>query len=252
MHQERFSVGDHPRIDITNTSGDITVIAGETHVVEVSIDPGGNDYDVEQLGDTIVIRPGRGLLKRMFSSDIVVRAPSGSEVEARNASGDVAVEVTTANLDIATASGDVRARTIGGNASIKVASGDVSLGVVEGSLGLVSASGEINVRSVDGDVDVKTASGDAVIGQAGGSVRMHSASGELKVGHHGGGDVQIRTLSGDVILGIPPRRTIELDMQSMSGDLVNRLPASDGSPPEATIRISLSSVSGDLTLRSAD
>jgi DUF4097 and DUF4098 domain-containing protein YvlB len=252
LHQERFTVGDRPRVEVTNTSGDITVVAGDAHVVEVSIDPAGNDYSIEQRGDTIIVRPERGILKRIFSSDLVVRVPSGTDVEAKNASGDVAVEAAAANLDIATASGDVRVRTVGGNAIIKVASGDVSIDRVDGSLGLVSASGEVRVRSVGGDVDVKTASGDAILERAGGSVRMHSASGELKIGRHDGGDVQIRTLSGDVILGIPTRRTIELDMQSMSGDLVNRLPESDGSAPEATIRITLSSVSGDLILRAAD
>lgn len=81
---------------------------------------------------------------------------------------------------------------------------------------------------------------------------MNSASGDLRIGRVDGSEVNARTLSGDVVLGIPARRRIDVDMQSMSGDLRNRLPKGDGSPPEASIRIRAVSVSGDVTLRGAD
>ena len=248
---ESFEVGDRPRVELANTSGDIAVVAGDAHQVEVALDSSGDKDSIEQIGDTVVVRPERGFMKRMFSSDMVVRVPHGTEIEAKNASGDVSIEVTAASLEVATASGDLRARTIDGPVQIKVASGDVTIDHVGGSLSVVSASGDLRIRSVDGDLDVKTASGNASIGRAGGSVSLHSASGDTKVERLEGGDVHARTLSGDVVIGVPPRRRIELDMQSMSGDLRNRLPAGDGSPPEATVRLKATSVSGDVTIQPA-
>ncbi len=109
---ERFTIGEHPRIEVTNTSGDIAVVEGDEGVIDVTIDGSGENYTVEQVGDTVVVRPERGFLKRIFSSDIVIRVPAGTEVEAKNASGDVSVEVNASGLQIATASGDIRARRI--------------------------------------------------------------------------------------------------------------------------------------------
>jgi len=248
---KKFNVGDHPRLEVANTAGDIAVVAGDDGIVAVTVDGNGDKYTVEQVGDTVVVRPEKGFLKRMFSSDIVVAVPSGTEIEANAASGDVTIEVTAGDLAIATASGDVRIRRIDGSARIKVASGDVGVDHIAGTLNLISASGDLRVHSVDGDVIVKTASGDVNIGRVGGTASLNSASGDLRIGRLDGGDVRAHTLSGEVIVGIPPRRRIELDMQSVSGSLRNNLPEGDGSPPEASIRVRAVSVSGDVTLRGA-
>ena len=249
--RERFDVGDRPRVEVSNTSGQITVVAGDPGVVDVAIEGSGDKYTVEQYGSTVVIRPEGGFLKRIFSADIVVRVPAGADIEAKNASGDVSIDVDAGELGVATASGDIRVRAVAGAARLKVASGDISLDHVAGSLDVISASGDVRVVKVDGDVAIKSASGDASVATIGGNVSLSSASGDLKVGRFNGEDVRIRTLSGDVVVGIPPRRRIELDMQSMSGDLRNRLPEGDGSPPEANLHIKVSSVSGDVTIQGA-
>jgi DUF4097 and DUF4098 domain-containing protein YvlB len=249
--RERFDVGDRPRIEVSNTSGHIAIVAGDPGVIDVAIDGSGDNYTVEQYGSTVVVRPEGSFLKRIFSADIVVRVPGGTDVEARNASGDVSIDVDAGELDVATASGDIRVRAAAGTARLKVASGDISLDHVAGSLDVISASGDVRVVRVDGDVAIKSASGDASVATVGGNVSLSSASGTLRVGRLEGEDVQIRTLSGDVVIGIPPRRRIELDMQSMSGDLRNRLPEGDGSLPEASVSIKASSVSGDVTIQGA-
>ena len=249
--REQYDVGDRPRLEVSNTSGDIAVIAGDPGRIDVAIEGAGDKYTIEHYGNTVVIRPERGFLKRIFSSDIVVRVPAGTDIEAKNASGDVSIDVDTGDVDVVTASGDIRARVVAGTARLKVASGDIGLDHVAGSLDVISASGDVRVGRVDGDLAVKSASGDASVATVGGSVSLSSASGDLKVGRLDGEDVQIRTLSGDVVVGIPARRRIDLDLQSMSGDLRNRLPEGDGSPPEATIRIKASSVSGDVTIQGA-
>jgi len=248
---ESFVVGDHPRIDVTNGAGRIAVIEGAERTIDVRIEGSAGQFVVEQMGDTVVIRPERGFSRRVLSSDILARVPPGSEVAAKSGNGDVTVDVDVAALHVVTASGDVRARTVAGSAAIKVASGQVSVDRIGGACDVITAAGDVRVRSVGGDLTIKTASGDVQVDGVGESVSLDSASGDLRVARIDGGSVEIRTLSGDVVLGIPRRRTIELDMQSLSGDLRNRLPASDGSPPVKTVRIQAASLSGDLTIQGA-
>lgn len=249
---ESYEVGDRPRLEVTNTSGRISVVPGATGTIEVMISGDGDRYVVEQIGDTVTVRPLRGSLRGMVSSDVTARVPPGTEVDAKNASGDVVIEVRASRLEVATASGDLRGGEVTGPARIKVASGNVQLDSVDGSLNIASASGDIRVGTVAADLTIQSASGDARVRCAEGRVTMNSASGELRLGRMEGSELNIRTLSGDVIVGIPARRTVELDMQSMSGELRNRLPEGDGSPPEATVRIVAKSVSGDLIMQGAE
>ena len=208
--RERFDVGDRPRIEVSNTAGQITIVAGAPGVIDVAIEGPGDKYTIEHYGNTVVVRPEGGFLKRIFSADIVVQVPTGTDIEAKNASGDVSIDVDAGELDVATASGDIRVRAVAGTARLKVASGDISLDHVAGSLDVISASGDVRATGVGGDVAVKSASGDVSVATVGGSLSSSSASGDLKIGRLDGGDAEIRTLSGDVVIGIPPRRRIEL------------------------------------------
>ena len=51
--------------------------------------------------------------------------------------------------------------------------------------------------------------------------------------------------------GLGKVRFCELDFNSLSGRLRNKLPAGDGSPSEKTLIVSVTAVSGDLTLLGA-
>lgn len=249
---EKFTVGDRPRVEISTTSGDITVREGEAGVVEVLLDDSAEHVAIDQLGDTIIVGPPRGgFLRRMWSVDVLVLAPRGTSVQARCGSGDINIGVAVGNVDAGVASGDIRIGRIEGDATIKTASGDVSLEAVGGRLELHTASGDARVDVVDGDMSSNTASGSVVVQRAGGAVSMRTASGDLTVRRFDGHDLSAKTLSGGLKVGIPPRRRIDVDVQSLSGKLRNRLPAGDGSPPEEEIVIRATTVSGDITLQGA-
>ena len=98
------------------------------------------------------------------------------------------------------------------------------------------------------DLSMTTASGDAVVGSVDGAVRPRTASGDVKIRRFDAPDLVAKTISGEVSVGILRRRRIDLDLQSLSGSLRNRLPEGDGSPSEKTIRLRAKRVSGDLTL----
>jgi DUF4097 and DUF4098 domain-containing protein YvlB len=95
-------------------------------------------------------------------------------VDARTASGDVAIGRASGDVSVSTASGDVGIERAGsGSVRIKTASGDVSLGVVPGLrvwLDLSSVSGRVDLQldddSAGGEgpaqlsLSVRTVSGD--------------------------------------------------------------------------------------------
>jgi DUF4097 and DUF4098 domain-containing protein YvlB len=62
----------------------------------------------------------------------------------------------------------------------------------------------------------------------------------------------MRSISGDVRLGIPAGRTVDLDMQTMSGDVTNRIKkAGETTAARRSLAISVKSVSGSLRLENA-
>jgi DUF4097 and DUF4098 domain-containing protein YvlB len=248
--QEQFTVGDHPRVELSTFSGDILVTEGDAGVIDVMLDGSPDRFVVEQRGDTIVAEPESG--RRLGgSTDITVRVPAGTAARLKCTSGDILVEPRVSKLEVGVASGDVRAVHVTGDASVKTASGDTHLERVDGSLNIATASGRAGIGPVGGDLYMTAASGDAVIDSVFGTARVRTASGDVRIREYDGPDFTAKTISGDVTVGIPARRRIDLDLQSLSGSLRNRLKKGDGSPPEKSITLRVKSVSGDLTLRTA-
>jgi hypothetical protein len=259
------AAGSLPRIEVRNPAGSVTIeglegadsldvrvealdAAAEGVLDQVQIEVSDTDPD----GGSSPVRlrvtvPERRLLRNpefavrittpagaaarvaVASADVDLRGRLGS-VELTGASADLAVEEAT-DLELRTASGDVRVGTVRGEAFVKSASADVRIGRVEGKVRLRGASGDATVDHAR-DAHISTASGDVTIG---------AAAGEM---------VQVRTASGDVSVGVPPGRRVWLDLHSVSGRMRSEL---DGDAPDAgtgpaDLTLNLESVSGDLRI----
>ena len=249
-YRQQFSVGERPRVELTTFSGDIYVTDSDDGLIEVTLKGSPNRFTIEQRGDTVVVEPEPGM-RIGRSTDITARVPRGSSARLKCTTGDIFADVELSSLQVGVASGDIRIAAVTGDATIKTASGDVAIDRVDGSLEIASASGDARIGSVGLELSMTTASGDAVVASVNGAVSLRTASGDVKIGAFDGPDLAAKTISGDVTVGIPPRRRVDLDLQSLSGSLRNRLPEGDGSPPEKTIRLRAKSVSGDLTLTGA-
>jgi len=245
---ERFSVGEAVRIEITTTSGDITVVEGEAGVVDVRLDGSVEGYRVELVGDTILIEPDKSKRRRFWSTDIMVLAPAGASITARCTSGDIKVTVPVEEFDGAVASGDIRVLEVRGSARVKAASGDVTIDDVREHLNLSTASGAIRIGNIRADAVINSASGDVIIDDIEGTARLHTASGDVIVRRLDGSRLLAKTLSGNLKIGIPPQRRVDFDVQSLSGEMRTDLPPGDGSPPERTIEIKVKTISGDVLL----
>ncbi len=146
------------------------------------------------------------------SGDGIARGTRGS-VHAAVGSGDLDIEGAASLNLLSLGSGDVKARTIGGDAVVgTVGSGDLKISDVRGNARLETVgSGDIDFRQVKGNVEIGVVgSGDVDIDQTGGNVHVRShgsgditvsgAGGNLTVDHSGSGEVRHRDIGGRVAL----------------------------------------------------
>lgn len=254
--QLKFAVTENPVVEVTTFTGDIGVDLVTGSVVTVDLDTDERGYEVQQVGSRITIQPQPGRRFRRFGGgDINLAVPDGTDLVVKTTSGDIRTgsvprDLALGRVEVATASGDVRLGDARSDLRVKTASGDVYVDRVGGAVTVATASGDVRIERVDGDVEVTTASGDAHLQSVGGSMGFRSASGDCNVARLEGPALRGKALSGDIRIGIPSRREISLDLDSLAGDLHNDLSAS-GLDPVSRLRLDISVVSGDVFLYDA-
>ena len=244
---ETFEVGGRPRIEVNLASGDVNLLPGDPGRVEVEVEGReAQDLVIEQRGGRILVRTPDGSGSRWASFDVTIRTPAGSDLEVRVASGDVGVQVDLGSLAASLASGDIRAEKIEGNVAVESASGGVDLGEVGGNLAVSTASGDVRLGRAGGRVAVQTASGEARLGTVHSALSASTQSGDLEVEHYEGEDLECNSTSGDVRIGLPSGRILDVDLNTVSGDIRSDFSPEDGDG--ATARLRVKTISGDIVL----
>ncbi len=248
---ETFEIGESVRIIAGTRSGDITVVGGEPGSVRLVIDgPGAASYEIDQLGDVISIEPRRKGRFIGSSADIVLEVPTTASLELSCTSGDINVQSPVFELRASVASGDVRVSAVETVCRINSASGDIKISGAQDAE-INTASGTVRVGSIGRNLRLNAASGNVYADEIGESAICKVVSSDVRISAFLGTEIRHKSMSGNFHLGIPSRRTIEMDFSSLSGRLRNKLPKSDGGPSEKLLAISVATVSGDLTLRGA-
>ena len=249
MADHRFHTPRPVDLDVRIPSGDVTVetVDGEESFVEVEGDPRlVEETRVELQGDRLLVELRT---KKAFGFSIEIggwswgneklriraRVPHSSAFASATASADIQARGTFSTLNTKTASGDLNVHgTVHGEANIKTVSGDAQLDVVGGDLRVQSVSGDVHVDQVHGSIGVKSVSGDVRIGSA------------------RGGEATLQSVSGDIELGVAPGTNVDVDANSVSGDLESDVPlASDPSGANGegpTLVVRGKTVSGDFRL----
>jgi hypothetical protein len=207
---------------------------------------------VDFTGQRLTVRTPREFPLRTVSLMIQVSAPSGSSINARSGSADVAVTGVAAALDAATGSGQIQAQRCTGSADVRTGSGDVRLGTVLGRLRVRTGSGQFDVISAEGSGTVRTGSGDVRIGAVKHDVSARTGSGDLTVVDACAGGLELTTGSGQLRVGIHPGVLAELDVSSGSGRARSDLPV--GGPPAegpVAVRVRARTGSGDALVTAA-
>jgi DUF4097 and DUF4098 domain-containing protein YvlB len=216
-------------IEVTVRAGDVKLIPGPEGQIDVTVDGSASDtFRVEQVGSSVVVEAPRGRGSRFRRADVTVALPDGSDVDIRVTAGDVTGAAPLGDFRVAAAAGDIRL----GNArsgSVKTASGDISLGNIDGDLTVGTASGDVRVGAVAGDIDAKTMSGD------------------IDVRSFGGSRCTAGSMAGNIRLGIPAGRRLQVELQTMSGDVRNDLPFRPGSE-SGQVALTVKTMSGDIVL----
>ena len=249
MAEHRVDTPEPIELEVKIPAGDIVVetidgeestvfVEGSERLVEQTI--------VEQRGNRIVVefrgQKGFGITIDIagwrFGNEklrVHARVPHSSRAELSSASADAHVSGQLSALDAKTASGDLTvAAEVFGDAAVKTVSGDVRL-----------------QGPVHGDVQVQTVSGDAHVSRVGGSVTTKSVSGDVRIESAREGKATLQSVSGDIVLGVEPGTALDVDANSVSGDLDSAVPLGSEAGFEfggPTLVVRGKTVSGDFRI----
>jgi DUF4097 and DUF4098 domain-containing protein YvlB len=245
--QERFTVGDRAEITVEVAAGSVEVRVGTPGEIRVTV--GGNDdlWEIDQVGDAVAVRPRSRWRGR--SARMTIDVPRGTGVEVRTASADVTLTGELGVTRVRTASGNVRAAVVA-ELDVSTASGDIRVHGVGHDTSAASVSGALEVNEVGGRLSATTASGDVRVRHLTGDLEIGTTSGDVRIDHFGGAEASIRSVSGDVELGLPSGIRVEPDLSTVSGRtrLPDRAGPAAATEPRRTVRLLIKTVSGNITL----
>ena len=259
---EVFEASGPTTARVTTASGDITIGASTSNLIEVTLtikDPSYQrmldeaDVEFDAHRNNLVVRTRthesfnamRGFKAAIRRNswfefggtdpDVHIALPEGSSVEVTTASGDTEIIGSLAKGSVTSASGNVSVTDEVGVLEMKTASGDVTTASVRESLTCHSASGNVHC---DG---------------AGTTTKIRTASGSVRLSVEVPADISVRTVSGNVAVSVAQGLEVDVDATSISGRLSSTMPldgSSVGSPKDA-VSISAKTVSGDVKVSSA-
>jgi DUF4097 and DUF4098 domain-containing protein YvlB len=219
--EHRFHTPEPLDVEVSIPSGEIVLETSETQESVVVVE--GSEKLVEQTqvelhGNRLVVQ-FRGQKPFGFTIEIGgwsfgseklrvhARVPDASAASLASASADMQIDGSLRRLETKTASGDLHMRgPVAGDATVKTVSGDVSLDEVGGDLQVNSVSGDVRVDDVRG------------------SVKTKSVSGDVRIGAVHGGEATLQSVSGDIVVGVAAGTNLDVDANSVSGDLDSEVP----------------------------
>jgi len=208
----------------------------------------------ERSGRTEIVvelprKSGWSFLGRGPSVGVRVRCPEGAEVDVSSASADVTATGRLGDVEAKTASGDVAVDVVAG-LKVATASGDVTVGEATGKGSVKTASGDVAVRLCQGALSLNLASGDVVVTEARGPLSVATVSGDQEIGSVEAGAVKLQSVSGDVRVGVKPGLKVWIDATSVSGSMTSELAMGGESAAEGDAQVELRArtVSGDVRI----
>ncbi len=192
-------------------------------------------------GDTLILRTNCG---QACWVDYEVTVPSGVRVAGRNSSGDVVLSgVSTASVSLS--SGDLTIRGASGDVNARASSGEITISDVQGSVAAEASSGNVQLTGVRGTVSVRATSGD-ISGQdlRGGHTTARTSSGEISLVLAAAQDVDVEATSGDVRVLTAAGQHYRIDTSTSSGDVRAKVT----SDPAADHHLKVKTSSGDITV----
>lgn len=268
-----FDTPTPPRLRVKNAAGLISVEPSETGRTTVELEALRDDdatreaierATVEQSGNEITVEIGMGgkgfgvgpawiSFGRTPQVAIRIRCPEGAELDCTTASASLSATGRLGDVELKTASGDVSVEDVGG-LRVQSASGDVRAVRVDGEARVQTVSGDVRIGTVTGAASATLVSGDLVLEDAQDDLSAKSVSGDLRVGAIRQGAIKLQSISGDVRVGVRPGTRLRIDADSTSGDVGSELDVKDapsGAPSTREAQLEVKTVSGDIEITRA-
>lgn len=264
MPEFSFPTPDPVHVWVHNAAGTVTVTATDTATSTVEVFPMSDSAEARELAErttaeltdsgrrlAVEVPDRRGLFFKSARVAVRVTVPTGCEVTARVASGEISCVGRFAAAATYAASGNASVDEVDGDVTMHTASGTARLGS-GGRVDVHTASGNVEVGHATGDVTVHSASADVRVGVAEASVRVRTASGKVNVGEARGGTISLRAASGDLRVGVRSGVVARLDLRTTSGRVRSELPVEDTAPSGgAPLEINARTTSGDVLVTPA-
>lgn len=252
--RETFPSGQLRSVSIRIPAGSVTVrgmASGDDQAELVVRGQAADRLDVELDGGELVVAHDQRVTFGSVTYAVELTVPPVSTIGVRTASADVRVTGVPADVRIETASGDVAVRDTERQIDIRTASGDILMGGDNDRIRIRTASGDVSLEEASRGASVVSASGDVRMERAGDAVTVKTASGQIAVDHFDGHTLSAKSISGDVRFGVPSGRTLQVDLQTLSGDM--RLPSEPSSAHRSAdegprLRLRARTVSGDIAV----
>jgi len=267
-----FETPGAPRLRVRNPSGSISVEAVETGRTTVELEALRDDdatrdaiarATVEFSGNEVLVEVGGGVgfgigsawiaFGRSPQVGVKIVCPVGAELDCSTAAADVSVTGRLGEVQVKTAAGDVSVEHVA-ELRVNSASGDVRAGTVSGEARIQTVSGDVRLGSVAGPANATLVSGDLAIDEAQSDLSGKTVSGDQRIGAIREGQIKLQSISGDVRLGVRPGTRLRIDATSTSGDISSEFDVKDKPSEEsggAEARLQIKTVSGDVEITRA-
>lgn len=234
-----LNVSGPVELDVQNSSGSVTVRAGDATTVRVhgTIRAQNGFWDgaeqrvreveknppIQQTGNSIRIGPIQDeWLRRHLSISYEITVPQQTRLRSRTGSGHQTVEGIQGPVDVSTGSGGVNVARIGGQVRAQTGSGRMELASIQGSVDAHTGSGGIQATAVSGPINARAGSGSVQLEQLSpGPVEAHTGSGgvRLRLPQSGGYDLDAHTGSGSVTVDQPITIRGSMNRHAMRGQI---------------------------------
>jgi DUF4097 and DUF4098 domain-containing protein YvlB len=207
---DSFSVGASPVVVVTSENGSIDVETGSDGTIRVQAtlrNAPRVQYKVSEQGDTVRVEADVDSGARNAGADIVVTAPTETEVELETSNGRIEIQGIEAPGSIRTSNGRVVIEDVKGDFDVRTSNGPIEVGSMEGDGTLKTSNGSVNLTDVKGAFDVDTSNGNI------------SFSGRMTAG----GDNRLETSNGSVAVELQGTPSVEVDASTSRGEVTSEL-----------------------------
>ena len=216
-------------VQVSNTSGSVTVAGWDRNVVEVTgeLGEGSERLEFETSGKLTrikVVLPKKS--HHSDGSDLYIKIPSGSSLFVNTVSADIEVTGIRGAQRLQAVSADISTEARAEDVECKTVSGDITV-EGQGKPGLITittVSGDAEARNVAGEVNGNTVSGNFTFGLGETSrSRLRTTSGDLTIKGKLTSDARLdaESISGDVRLDLVGKPNAEFDVSSFNGEIRN-------------------------------